>query len=81
MTWVRKVVVAVKDIDTKGKIKLGTFGIATRSYINKEEDIISTNNRLEKNFKENEFFFIDDSNADATCFKKSKLSLNRVGAY
>ena len=71
MTWVRKAVVAVKDIDTKGKIKLGTFGIATRSYINKEEDIISTNNRLEKNFKGNEFFFIDDSNTDATCLKKA----------
>ena len=80
MTWVRKVVVAVKEIDTKGKIKLGTFGIATRSYINKEEDIISTNNRLKKFFKGNEFFFID-GNTDATCLKKSKLSLNRVGAY
>ena len=80
MTWVRKVVVAVKEIDTKGKIKLGTFGVATRSYINKEEDIISTNNRLKKIFKGNEFFFID-SNTDATCLKKSKLSLNRVGAY
>ena len=57
MNRVRKVVVAVKKIETKVKIKLGFSGIVARGDINKEEDIVSTNNRLEKYYKGNEFFF------------------------
>ena len=48
MNRVRKLVAAVKEIETKDKIKLGFSGIAARGDINKEEDIVSTNNRLEK---------------------------------
>ena len=48
MNRVRKVVVAVKEIETEDKIKLGFSGIAVRGDINKEEGIVSTNNRLEK---------------------------------
>ena len=36
MSRVRKVVVAVKEIDTEGKIKLGFSSIAARGDINKE---------------------------------------------
>ena len=60
----RKVVAAVKEIDTEGKIKLGFSGSVARGDLNKEEDIVSTNNRLEKYCKGNEFFFIDNSNID-----------------
>ena len=57
MNRVCKVVAAVKEIDTEGKIKLGFSGIVARGDINKEEDIVSTNNRLEKYCKGNELFF------------------------
>ena len=79
MNRVRKVVVAVKEIGTEDKIKLGFSGIVARGDINKKEDIVSTNNRLEKCCKGNEFFFIDNSNIDASCLNKSKLHLNRKG--
>ena len=48
---------AVKEIDTEGKIKLSFAGIVTRGDIKKEEDIVNTNNSLEKYFKGAEFFF------------------------
>ena len=79
MYRVCKVVAAVKEIDTEGKIKLGFSSIVARGDINKEEDIVSTNNRLEKYCKGNEFFFIDSSNTDVGCLNKSKLHLNRKG--
>ena len=78
MNRVGKVVAAVKEIDTEGKIKFGFSVIVARGDINKE-DIVSTNNRLEKYCKGNEFFFIDNSNIDASCLNKSKLHLNRKG--
>ena len=78
MNRVRQVVGAVKEIDTEGKIKLGFSGIVARGDKNKE-DIVSPNNRLEKYCKGNEFFFIDNSNIDASCLNKSKLHLNRKG--
>ena len=78
MNRVRKVVAAVKEIDTEGKIKLGFSGIVARGNINKE-DIVSTNKRLEKYCKGNEFFFIDNSNIDASCLNKSKFHTNRKG--
>ena len=77
MNRVRKVVAAVKEFDTVGKIKLGFPGIPARSGINKEEDIVSTNNRLGKYCKGNFFFFINNSNIDASCLNRSKLHLNR----
>ena len=76
---VRKVVVAVKEIDTEGKIKFGFSGIVARGDISKEEDIVGANYRLEKYCKRNEFFFIDNSYIDASCLNKSKLHLNRKG--
>ena len=79
MSRVRKVVAAVKEIDTEGKIKLGFSSIVARGDINKEENIVSTNNRLEKYCKGNESCFIDNSNIDASCLNKSKLHLNRKG--
>ena len=42
MRRVRKVVAAVKEIDTEGKIKLGFSGIVARGDINKEEDQTKT---------------------------------------
>ena len=54
---VRKVVAAVKEIDTEGKIKLGFCGIIAIGNINKEENILTTRNRLEKYCKGNKFFF------------------------
>ena len=47
MSRVRKVVAAVKEIDTESKIKLGFSGIVARGYINKEE-IVITNKRYAK---------------------------------
>ena len=81
MSRVRKVVAAVKEIDTEGKIKLGFSGIVARDDINKEEDIVITNNRLEKYCKGNEFFFINNSNIDVSCLNKSKLHLNRKATH
>ena len=80
MIRVRKVVAAVKEINTEGKIKLDFSGIVARSDINKE-DIVTTNNRFEKYCKGNEFFFIDNNNIDVSCLNKSKLHLNRKGTY
>ena len=57
---------------------MGFSGIVARGDKNKE-DIVSPNNRLEKYCKGNEFFFIDNSNIDASCLNKSKLHLNRKG--
>ena len=79
MNKVRKVVAAVKEIDTEGNIKLGFSGIVARSDINEEEDIVSTNKRFEKYCEGNEFFFINNSNIDTSCLNKSKLHLNRKG--
>ena len=56
MNRVGKVAAAVKEIDNEGKIKLGFSGIVARGDISKQEDIVSTNNRLEKYCKGNEFF-------------------------
>ena len=81
MSRVRKVVAAVKEIDTEGKIKLGFSGIVARGDINKEEDIVITNNRVEKYCKGNEFFFIKNSNIDVSCLNKSKLHLNRKDTH
>ena len=52
MNRVRKVVAAVN---------LGFSGVVARGDINKEEDIASANNRLEKYCKGNDFFFIDNT--------------------
>ena len=65
-------------IHTEGKIKLGFSGIVASGDINKE-DVVSTNNRLEKYCKGNKFFFIDNSNIYASFLNKSKLHLNRKG--
>ena len=81
MSRVRKVAAAVKEIDTEGKIKLGFSGFVGEDDINKEVDIGSTNNRLEKYCKGNEFLFTDNSNIDASFLNKSKLHLNRKGIY
>ena len=45
-----------KEIEAKEKIKLILSGIFSRGDKNKEEDIISTNNRLDKYWNRNEFF-------------------------
>ena len=79
MSRVQKVVAAAKEIDTESKIKLGLSDITARGDINKEEDVVINNNRLEKYCKENEFFFIDNSNVDVSCLNKRKLHLNRKG--
>ena len=50
--WLGRIVVTKKEIEAKEKIKL----IFSRGDINKEEDIISTNNRLDKYWNRNEFF-------------------------
>ena len=42
MSRVRKVGVAVKEIDTERKIKLGFSDVAARSDINKEEVIVNS---------------------------------------
>ena len=78
MNRVRKLVAAVKEIETEDKIKLGFSGIAARGDINKEENIVSTNNRLEKYCKGNEFFFVDNNNIDESRLNKSKLYLKRT---
>ena len=61
-------------------LKLGFSGIVARGDISKE-DIVSTNNSLKKYCEGNEFFFIDNSNIDATCLNKRKLHLNGKGTY
>ena len=81
MRRVRKVAAAVKEIEPKDKIKLEFSGIVMRGDINKEENIINTNNRLEEYCKGNELFFIDNSNIGQSCSNKSKLHLNSKGTY
>ena len=81
MRKIRKVVAAVKEIGTEGKIKLSFSGIVARGDTNKKEDIVITNNRFEKYCKGNEFFFINNSNIDVSCLNKRKLHLNRKGTH
>ena len=71
---VRKVVDAVKEIDTKAKINLVFSSIIARGEINKEENIVSTNNRRESIVKEMSFF-INNSNVDASCLNKTNCTL------
>ena len=60
---------------------MGFYGLVGRGDINKEEDIVSINNRLKKHCKENEFFFsfsIDDRNSLQTsdsCYEKKILKM------
>ena len=54
--WLRRLAVTKKEIEAKEKIKLILSGIFARGDINKEEDIISTNKRLDKYWNRNEFF-------------------------
>ena len=54
--WLGRIVVTKKEIEAKEKIKLILSGIFSRGDKNKEEDIISTNNRLDKYWNRNEFF-------------------------
>ena len=54
--WLGRLVVTKKEIEAKEKMKLILSGIFARGDINKEEDIISTNNRLDKYWNRNEFF-------------------------
>ena len=77
MSRVRKLVAAIKEIETEGKTKLVFSGIVARGDINKEENFVGTNSRLENHC--NEFFFIENSNNDASCLNKSKLYINRKG--
>ena len=46
------------DLDPKFFLpKFGFSGIVARGDINKEEDIVSTNNKLEKYCEGNQFFY------------------------
>ena len=74
LSRIRKVVEVVKEIDIERKIQLGFSGIVARGDINKEEHVVSTNNRLEKYCKGNEFFFIDNSNIDTSCLKQKQIA-------
>ena len=60
MSRVRKVGVAVKEIDTERKIILGFSDIAARSDINKEEGIINSKVGLSLS-KKNSFICFDES--------------------
>ena len=79
MTKIRKVVATAGEMDNEEKIKLFYFSITCRKDVDKTDEIIAANGRLQKYCLSKGFLFIDNSNIDASCLNAGKLHLNRQG--
>ena len=79
MTKIRKVVAPVEEMDNERKIKLGFSSIICREDVDKTDEIIAVNDRLQKYCLSKGLLFVDNSNIDASCLNRGKLNLNRQG--
>ena len=77
MTKTRKVVAAIKEMDKERKIKLGFFSIICREDVDKTDEIIAVNDRLQKYCLSKGLLFVDNSNINVSCLNIGKLHLNR----
>ena len=80
MIKIRKVVATVEEMDHEKKIKLDFSSIICREDVDKTNEIIAVNDRLQKYCLSKGLLFVDDnSNIDASCLNRGKLHLNRQG--
>ena len=82
MTKIRKVVATIEEMDNERKIKLGFSSDICREDVDKTNEIIAVNDRLQKYCLSKGLLFVDDySNIDidASCLNRGKLHLNRQG--
>ena len=79
MIKIRKVVATVEEMDNKRKIKLGFSSIICREDVDKTDEIIAVNDKLQKYCLSKGLLFVDNSNIDASCLNRGKLHLNRQG--
>ena len=79
MTKIRKVVATVEEMDNKRKIKLGFSSIICWEDVDKTDEIIAVNDKLQKYCLSKGLLFVDNSNIDASCLNRGKLHLNRQG--
>ena len=77
LTKVRKVVATVEEMDKERKFKLGFSSIIGRGKVNKKDEIVAVNDRLQKCCLSNGLNNIDNTNIDASCLNRGKLYLNR----
>ena len=77
MTKIRKVVAPVEEMDNERKIKLGFSSIICREDVDKTDEIIAANDRLQKYCLSKGLLFVDNSNIDASCLNRGRLHLNR----
>ena len=66
MTKIRKVVATVEEMDNERKIKLGFSSIICREDVDKTDEIIAVNDRLQKYCLSKGLLFDDSSNIDAS---------------
>ena len=67
MTKIRKVVAPVEEMDNERKIKLGFSSIICREDVDKTDEIIAVNDRLQKYCLSKGLLFVDNSDIDASC--------------
>ena len=79
ITKIRKVVAMVGEMNNERKIKLGFSSIIYREDVDKTDEIIAVNDRLQKYCLSKGLLFVDNSNIDASCLNRGKLHLNRQG--
>ena len=79
MIKIRKVVATVEEMDHEKKIKLDFSSIICREDVDKTNEIIAVNDRLQKYCLSKGLLFVDNSNIDASCLNRGKLNLNRQG--
>ena len=76
---VRKIAIAVEEMDGNNDIKLGFSSIIVRKHRDLEKDIKETYTKLKNYCKGKEFIFVDNANIYKNCLNNSKLHLNRKG--
>ena len=79
MTKARKVVATVEEMDKERKIEFSFSSIIGRGDVDKTDEIVAVNDRLQKYCLSKGLIFIDNSNSDASCSNRDKLHLNRQG--
>ena len=77
MIKIRKVVATVEEMDHEKKIKLDFSSIICREDVDKTNEIIAVNDRLQKYCLSKGLLFVDNSNIDASCLNRGRLHLNR----
>ena len=77
ITKIQKVVATVEEMDNERKIKLGFSSVICREDVDKTDENIAANDRLQKYCLSKSLLFVDNSNINASCLNIGKLHLNR----